>query len=316
MYLTDQQISHFEEEGYVVVKDALSDGDLDPIIEEYTEHIDTRARRLGAEGKLSRLYEEEPFGKRLASITAETTEIYQDVDIMHFRGEATFNFLRNSHLIDPIESLVGPEITCSPIQHTRAKLPNKIIYQGIEAGGEEKFKQFLSENVAPWHQDAQVHLEEADSTFILTVWLPLTDATLENGCLHIIPHIHTRDRVYWSEGFGISEAHLPDEEGVVPLPMKKGDLLLMHKLTPHCSTLNKTGGIRWSMDLRYQKTGTPTGRAFWPDFTVRSRSNPASVLTDYVSWQQCWIEALGKMPTDKRPGRKSRPDILSCLICA
>ena len=35
MHLTDQEISHFEEEGYIVVKDALSDGDLDPIIEEY-----------------------------------------------------------------------------------------------------------------------------------------------------------------------------------------------------------------------------------------------------------------------------------------
>ena len=316
MHLTDRQIRHFEEEGYVVVEGVLTDADLDSVIEEYCEQTDRRARRLCAEGKLSQLYEDEGFERRLASITAETSEIYRDVDIMHFRGEATFHFLRNDNLIDPIESIVGPEITCSPIQHTRAKLPNNLKYEGSEEDGQEKFKQFLSENVAPWHQDVQVHLEEADPTAILTVWLPLCDATLDNGCLHLIPRIHKRDLVYWSEGFGISEENLPDEEGVVPLPMKKGDVLLMHKLIPHCSTSNNTEGIRWSMDLRYQEIGAPTGRSFWPDFPVRSRSNPASVLTDYEAWRQNWIEALEKIPFNKRPGRQERPDIPSCLICA
>ena len=63
--------------------------------------------------------------------------------------------------------------------------------------------------------------------------------------------------------------------------MDKGDLLLMHKAMAHRSTLNKTDEVRWSMDLRYQQTGTPSGRPYYPDFAVRSRSNPASVLTYY-----------------------------------
>ena len=316
MHLTQQQLTHFEEEGYVVVRDALTYADLNPVIEEYNQDTDRRARQLHAQGKLSQLYENEDFERRLASITAETTDIYEDVDIMHFRGENSFHFLCNDNLIDPIESIVGPEIICSPIQHTRAKLPNNLTYRGNQADGEEKFEDYLSENVAPWHQDAQVHLEEADPCFILTVWLPLCDATLENGCLHIIPRIHKRDTVYWGQGFGITAENLPDEEGVLPLPMNKGDVLLMHKLTPHCSTPNNTDHIRWSMDLRYQATGTPTGRSFWPDFPVRSRANPSSVLTDYEEWRRQWLEALEQTPADKRPGRKERPDIPSCLICA
>ena len=148
------------------------------------------------------------------------------------------------------------------------------------------------------------------------MWLPLCDATLDNGCLHLIPRIHKRDLVYWSSGFGISADNLPDEEGIVPLPMEKGDVLLMHKLIPHSSPPNNTDQIRWSMDLRYQQTGTPTGRAFYPDFVVRSRANPDTVLTDYQVWRQQWIEALEKIPANKRPGRKQRPDIPSCLICA
>ena len=50
--------------------------------------------------------------------------------------------------------------------------------------------------------------------------------------------------------------------------------------------------MRWSADLRYQKTGTPTGRPFHPEFVVRSRSNPASVLTDHAAWCRMWEEGL------------------------
>ena len=88
------------------------------------ERIDRRARELQAVGKLSRLYEDEPFDRRLACICRETMELYPEMDIMHHRGKAAFDFLRNAHLLDLVERFVGPEITCSPIQHLRAKLPS------------------------------------------------------------------------------------------------------------------------------------------------------------------------------------------------
>ena len=87
------------------------------------------------------------------------------------------------------------------------------------------------------------------------------------------------------------EEAMPDVEPLT-LPMEKGDVLLMNKEIPHRSTPNNTDTVRWSMDLRYQKTGTPTGRPFYPDFVVRSRSNPDSVLTDHGEWARMWEEAL------------------------
>ena len=74
--------------------------------------------------------------------------------------------------------------------------------------------------------------------------------------------------------------------------MEKGSLVLIHKNIPHRSTPNHSDGIRWSIDLRYQKTGTSTGRTIYPDFVVRSRSNPTSVLTDHGEWTRMWVEAL------------------------
>ncbi len=317
MRLTCQQTEHFDREGYVVAEGALSDADLDPVIGAYEEYIDQRAGQLCAQGKISQNYSVEPFDRRLARISEESLEIYREMDIMECRLQGAFDFLRNEALMDLVESLIGPEILCSPIQHGRAKLPENLVFrgQGDPEEGRKELEAVIRENVAPWHQDAQVHLEEADPSFILTVWLPLGEATPEKGCLQIIPQVHHQGLVYWSEGFGLDPQQIPGHE-VVTLPMHKGDVLLMHKLIPHCSTPNLSGGIRWSMDLRYQRIGTPTGRSFYPEFATRSRANPALVLNDYETWSQQWQVALEKIPTAQRPRRQHRPLALTPIAVA
>jgi hypothetical protein len=308
MKLSQAQSDHFDREGYVVAQGALSDADLDPVIGAYKEYIDGCARQLYHQGRLSQLYDAEPFGRRLARISEEDLEIYRQIDLMDCRLQGAFDFLCNEALMDLVESLIGPEILCSPIQHVRAKLPANLVYRGTDdpEEGRKQLEAMVAENVAPWHQDAQVHLEEADPSFILTVWLPLGDATPENGCLQVIPRVPATGVVYWSEGFGLDPQQVPDAE-VVTLPMHKGDVLLMHKLTPHCSTPNLSEDIRWSMDLRYQRIGTPTGRSFYPEFATRSRANPALVLRNYNTWCRQWIAALEKIPTAQRPRRQQRP---------
>ncbi len=276
--LSQDQIDQFQDEGYLVVEGALAEADLAPVIDEYETYIDKRARELYEEGKLSRVYEEEPFDRRIWRISSECLDLYRELDIMHLRGEAAFAFLRNDHLLDVVASLVGSEITCSPIQHIRPKLP-----QGVR-----------DDHVIPWRQDAGVTWEEADPVFILTVWLPLTEATVENGCLEVIPRVKgLRTHYKGPQGTSITPEEMPDAEGVA-LPVRPGDLILMVKETPHRSTPNVTERVRWSMDLRYQKTGTPTGRPFHPNFVVRSRANSDSVLGDHQRWCEMWVEALKK----------------------
>ena len=283
MQLTPEQVAQFAEDGYLLLRGALTAADLDPIIAEYEEYIGFRAEELLAAGHISALYADEPFDRRLISICREDDAIYRELDIMHLRGRASFEFLHNDRLLDIVESLVGPEITCSPIQHTRAKLP-----AGVTPSGSDP-------HVAPWHQDAGVTWEEADPHFILTVWLPLCAATPENGCLQILPRAHRNGLVqhHIKQGLGtvIIDEEMPQTESLT-LPMDKGDVLLMDKQTPHRSTPNNADTVRWSMDLRYQETGTPTGRPFHPDFVARSRSNPASELRVYDEWCRRWVESL------------------------
>ena len=123
MTLRPTQVAQFEQDGYLLLGGALAAADLDPVIVEYEAHISRRARELMAAGTLSELYADQPFNRRLIAICRENAAIYDGLDIMHFRGRASFEFLANGTLLDIVENLVGPEITCSPVQHTRANLP-------------------------------------------------------------------------------------------------------------------------------------------------------------------------------------------------
>ena len=38
-----------------------------------------------------------------------------------------------------------------------------------------------------------------------------------------------------------------------------GDVLLLNNIVPHRSLPNTSEGVRWSLDLRWQRTGEPNG---------------------------------------------------------
>ena len=73
--LTERQVEFFRREGYLMVPDVFAPADLEPLRDEFTEVIHQTAVELQAAAKLSRLYEEEPFERRLSRIYAETDEI-------------------------------------------------------------------------------------------------------------------------------------------------------------------------------------------------------------------------------------------------
>lgn len=281
MGLTEDQVRAFREDGVVAVENVLTDDDFAPLIAEYSGWIDRRAQQLAAEGKITDLCADAPFERRIGMLYAQTPEIADGLDIMFVRGPATFAFLRNEHLLDAVQLLVGPEITCNPIQHIRAKPP---------AASSSAGSGFYN---VPWHQDAGVTWEDADSSNIVTCWMPLVDATVENGCMEVMPGAWKRGYLaHQAEGGTTIRPDLLPEIPARPLPINKGGVIFMHRYTPHRSTPNYTDTVRWSIDLRYQPTGVPTGRPFHPDFVARSRSHPETVLTDHAEWGRRWVDAL------------------------
>jgi len=84
------------------------------------------------------------------------------------------------------------------------------------------------------------------------------------------------------------------------MPLKRGDILLLHRRTVHGSLPNVSDNIRWSFDLRYNPIGQPTGRGAFPGFVARSTARPEHVLTDAREWTRLWTETRDRLVTSKQ----------------
>jgi ectoine hydroxylase-related dioxygenase (phytanoyl-CoA dioxygenase family) len=307
--LAQDGVRGFEEQGYVVVEGLLDpEVDLDPIVQEYRGVLDRLARELYDRGETSSAYEELPFGRRLTKIYAESGKVHaqyfdfslpqKDVneDTPMWVGPAVFSALRNERLLDAVESLIGPEIYSNPVQHVRLKPPEHLTPKDPKTGR-------VQLGATPWHQDNGVVLPEADETEMITVWFPLMDATVENGCLVVIPQSHRQGLLQHcvrDPGLTIPDKILSLEDAI-PLPMRRGDVLFMTRLTCHSSLPNRSDDIRWSFDLRYNPIGQPTGRGAFPGFVARSRLHPETELRDAVAWAEMWYETRRRLARESNP---------------
>ena len=93
---------------------------------------------------------------------------------------------------------------------------------------------------------------------MVTVWVPLVEATVENGCLWVIPGSHRWGLLDSARGkdFIVRMEENVEERGEpVPVPLAPGGALFMSNLCVHTSKkVNATKGCRWSIDFRYFPT--------------------------------------------------------------
>ena len=294
MRLTQAQVEAFHQNGYLVVEDALSDEDLNPLISDFEALITTLADELYAEGKIAERYEKLPFERRIAWLTkAAGNPLQGRVSFPANLRHPIFNFLHNDHLLDLLEPIIGPEIYCNPTHHVRPKLPEPLMGKG--------FDNWIQQS--PFHQDAAVLLPEADATLVVTTWIPLVDATAENGTLHVYPKLHHGEicrHVRCPYGWTITPELMPEGEPVT-IPVKKGGLVLIHCRTPHGSLPDLSDEVRWSLDLRWHDAREPGGRPL-PGILVRSREQPEKVTRDH----QAWIDAWAAVQADPTPRKMYR----------
>ena len=307
-HLTPSQLDHYRENGYVLVENLLDPAtDLDPVLTEYEKVLGELADELFAKKKIASTYADLDFDQRLCQIYNETGQVHaQHFDISLPQGNTTdapiavipsaFAALRNERLLDIIEDLIGPEIYSNPVQHIRIKPPEQYL-PGIPKDHHGRIAGFAV-GATPWHQDNGVVLPEADETDMLTVWMPLTDAFREHGCIEVVAGSHRDGLLHHCQGNGIGlfvqDKHL-DPDRVVTAQMKRGDVLFMHRLTCHSSLPNVSDKVRISFDLRYNPTGQPTGRPLFPGFVARSRQDPTSELRDAEAWAQSWYDTREKL---------------------
>jgi len=305
--LTEQQKTFFQEQGYLLLEEVLKDSDLQPVIDEITFEFDKRARLLYDKGELKNLYENEGFETRLAKISQESAKVAVSIwnGILH--GPAIFHLITNSKLLDVAETFCGSEVIASSVYRLRPKIPN------------------FGYGEVPWHQDSGYFEPYCDDSLVLTMWIPLVDTTVENGCLFVIPGSHKGEVVEHEmhetgKYLSIKEELVPKENWVA-CPVPKGGILLLSNKVLHASFKNSTEGVRWSMDLRYQSASLPTNAkisrlenerlenqeagvpsACYPpdaDFLVRSSIRKDEIIDSYEEFKNLRENFRGKPVTNR-----------------
>ena len=96
--------------------------------------------------------------------------------------------------------------------------------------------------------------------------MALDDATVENGCMQIVPGIHKHGVI--SEGHFATEADAEKyrlEENAIDLEVEEGEVVLLNNLLLHRSGVNPTGKQRRAFSAAYMDaaaTHVATGETF------------------------------------------------------
>ena len=150
------------------------------------------------------------------------------------------SFLRTDDLLSIVTGLLGADdVDC---------FLSQFIFKNPGAWGQ------------PWHQDSYYFPFEPARP-IVGLWLAVTEATLENGCLHILAgshrepvHEHIPDRRPGAN-YGYMEIIDHDMGAQTPVLMQPGDLLVFDSHLMHRSTDNVSRGIRAAMVFHVAAAG-------------------------------------------------------------
>ena len=284
--LTPTELDEFRQRGFLVKWGLYADADLQPLRVAITAALDAECDLLIAQGAMTEAEacRDAPFETRFGRVVhgldtdspaqrrilASMQDLFLTGRVEHAAdsaavADALLACIRQETVLDCVTSVIGEDIIGSSTFRIRGKIPL------WESGRDQPY--FPGE--VPWHQDAGYMLAHCDAHLIVTCWVPLVDATVGNGCMHVYPwrfdqgvlphYFGRRDRYIW-----IPDDHLPDTDPV-PVEMRAGDVLFLTNMTPHATFDNVSHTTRWSMDLRYGPMSIPNNVDEAPESYTESR---------------------------------------------
>ena len=266
------ELARFAEDGYLRLGQVASNGHLQAMRDRIDEIMLGEVR-----------YEGMPMQRDT------TTGEYSTVPARTFEeSEGTLNYRRVDDLqLDPLylgymqhpvfreiaEALIGPNVSIF-----RAMFMNKPAEHGTHL---------------PWHQDVGSGWG-LDSNPEVTVWTALDAATVENGCMQVVPGSHKHGV--------INEMHFPSEEDQaryareedsIYLEAEAGEAILLNNLLLHRSARNPTGRPRRAFSIAYMDAST---RAVKTDETFPvifgEGALPRGVLVDVAQIEDAQTEGV------------------------
>ena len=107
----------------------------------------------------------------------------------------------------------------------------------------------------PWHQD-QSYFNYPIATPVVGVWIALDEATVDNGCMHLMPGQHLEP----IEHFKRRDWQICDDQilgySCTAVPLKPGGCLLFDGLLPHGTPHNHSNTRRRALQFHYMPLDT------------------------------------------------------------
>ncbi|MEY2474117.1 MAG: phytanoyl-CoA hydroxylase [Actinomycetota bacterium] len=233
--LTDAQLAEYDEVGFTRISAFSPPEVCDAMLQRVVDV--SRAHAAGDRSTGWVLPE-----ANLAGVDGKPEELVSKIFRLH-RDGVFHEWISSPEVTDVAAAIVGPDVDC---------FLSQFIFKNPGAWGQ------------PWHQDSHYFLFGPDNGGrpIVGLWLAVTAATLENGCLHVIPGSHTEpvhehvDDLRPGANYGYREIVDFDFSNAVPVLMEPGDLLVFDSHLMHRSTDNVSNGIRAAMVYHCAATGT------------------------------------------------------------
>eukprot|EP01047_Picozoa_sp_COSAG01_P085056 COSAG01_NODE_18522_length_1068_cov_1.818744_1_plen_308_part_01 len=286
--LTAGDLAQFRREGYVVARGLLPRSTIEAVQAEISEAVDEFAEELLSAGEIQDTHSGLGFLHRVPALWQQCPRITGMVaGEVGFpkptarrpnAGSRFFALLTAPTLLSAMEQIMNStEVCVSGVYRLRPKLPD-------HPGG-----------VVPWHQDQcffapcsdalPTPLDWSERPPVISAWVPLMDATMEAGGMEVLAPampelVHHYGANVLAPGTTIHPDHFPAGMRVEPAPAMIGDVLLFSAYTPHRSTENRAGVMRWAADIRYH---VPQAGDYYPHewgFLGKSARRGAA-LTDW-----------------------------------
>lgn len=217
--LTAEQVARFDRDGFVVVPELV---DLETLAE-LTAELD--AMDAEVEAFLAAMPDERFSIAERGALTVSLHPVT--------RSEVARRVARHPAILDLCHDLVGPDVRLYWDQAV--------------------YKQTEKPRRVPWHQDNGYTYVEPQA--YLTVWLALTDATLENGCPQVAPGRHRLGTIAHHYVDPLGHECLTDVPDAVAAPVPAGGAVVFSSLTPHLTGPNTTEATRKAYILQYCPSG-------------------------------------------------------------
>ena len=152
------------------------------------------------------------------------------------------DLMREASILDPVEDLIGADILCW----------NTFFW----------VKEARSDSFVSWHQDLRYWGLDTDD--LVTVWLALSPATIESGCMSVLPGSHRGDLMphqdqYQAENMltrGQEIAVEVEASKTVAMPLAPGEASLHNGRLAHASAPNRSEDRRVGLSFHYMPTAT------------------------------------------------------------